>query len=49
MSDNRGKSVDGLFNRVQWSQREHEVMKRKKVAEIIIEIVKVIGKQGLPF
>lgn len=49
MSDSRGQSVDGLFNRVQWSQREHEVIKRRKVAETIIEIVKVIGKQGLPF
>jgi len=49
MSDNRGQSVDGLFNRVQWSQREHEVIRRRKVAESIIEIVKVIGKQGLPF
>jgi len=49
ISDSRGQSVDRLFNRVQWSQREHEVIKRRKVAATIIEIVKAIGKQGLPF
>lgn len=49
MSDSQGKSVDGLFNRVQWNQREHEVIKRRLAAKTIVEIVKFIGKQGLSF
>ncbi|XP_050547293.1 uncharacterized protein LOC126908980 [Daktulosphaira vitifoliae] len=49
MADQCGKSVDELIERVQWVQRENEVMKRRRVAQIIIDIVKVIGKQGLPF
>jgi len=46
MSDSQGESVDGLFNRVQWSQKEHEVIKIRLAAKTIVEIVKFIGKQG---
>lgn len=42
MSECYRQSVDGLFNRVQGNRREYEVMKRRKVTEIIVEIVKVI-------
>jgi len=49
MSDSQGERVDGLFNRVQWIQREHEVIKRRLAAKTIVEILKFIGKQGLSF